>query len=157
MSSWTHVFGVIEADTFARSEAEAMYIAQTVINHLPKIRGSEHDVEFHLNKPNWTNCSSGTDEFGHWSNLYNDSYFKCFERQTCVLITMSGSLRDTEFKDTLRQTTKMLARLSKRLFVDNCLVSVKGNEDNFVFDNPQWVCEQDRSDWTDKLLWQNDE
>ena len=37
MSSWTYVTGVIEVDTFGRSDAEAMYMAQTVVNHLPRI------------------------------------------------------------------------------------------------------------------------
>ena len=52
MSCWTYVTGVIEVDTCARSDAEAMYLAQTVVNHLPRITGSERSVEFHLSQPN---------------------------------------------------------------------------------------------------------
>lgn len=37
MSRWTYVTGVIEVDTCARSDAEAMYLAQTVVSHLPGI------------------------------------------------------------------------------------------------------------------------
>lgn len=48
MSRWTYVTGVIEVDTCARSDAEAMYLAQTVVSHLPGITGSERDVEFHF-------------------------------------------------------------------------------------------------------------
>ena len=33
MSRWTYVTGVVEVDTCARSDAEAMYLAQTVVNH----------------------------------------------------------------------------------------------------------------------------
>lgn len=47
MSYWTYVTGVIEVDTCARSDAEAMYLAQTVVNHLPRITGSERNAEFH--------------------------------------------------------------------------------------------------------------
>lgn len=36
MSCWTYVTGVIEVDTCARSDAEAMYLAQTVVNHLAR-------------------------------------------------------------------------------------------------------------------------
>ena len=39
MSVWFNVNGVITVDTFARSDAEAMYLVQTVVNHLPKIHG----------------------------------------------------------------------------------------------------------------------
>ena len=44
MSCWTYVTGVIEVDTCARSDAEAMYLAQTVVNHLPRITGSERKI-----------------------------------------------------------------------------------------------------------------
>ncbi len=44
MSRWTYVTGVIEVDTCARSDAEAMYLAQTVVSHLPCITGSERDM-----------------------------------------------------------------------------------------------------------------
>lgn len=46
MSMWTYVNGTIELDTFGRSDAESMYLAQTVINHLPRITGSEGDVNY---------------------------------------------------------------------------------------------------------------
>lgn len=40
MSVWSYVSDVIEVDTFADSDAEAMFLAQTVIDYLPKIDGS---------------------------------------------------------------------------------------------------------------------
>ena len=45
MSCWTYVTGVIEVDTCARSDAEAMYLAQTVVNHLPRITVSMHPAK----------------------------------------------------------------------------------------------------------------
>ena len=78
MSCWTYVTGVIEVDTCARSDAEAMYLAQTVVNHLPRITGSERSVEFHLSQPNGYCSSSNVDEFDQPSNLYDDRHFRMF-------------------------------------------------------------------------------
>ena len=57
MSCWTYVTGVIEVDTCARSDAEAMYLAQTVVNHLPRITGSErsHVSRSNCRQPSATN------------------------------------------------------------------------------------------------------
>ena len=115
ISWWTYVAGVIEVDTFARSDAEAIYLAQTVVNHLPRITGSERDVEFHLTKPSGYCSSSNVDEFNQESDLYNDEFCRMFVTQERILITIYGNLRDRMFKRTLRETTKMLARLSSRL------------------------------------------
>lgn len=41
MSSWTYVQGLIELDVPGRTQAEKNYILQTVIDHLPKVTGSE--------------------------------------------------------------------------------------------------------------------
>lgn len=114
MSLWTYVSGVIEVDTCARSDAEAMYLAQTVVNHLPRITGSERDVEYYLSRPSGYCVSSNVDEFDQPSNLYHDR-FSMFTTQDRILITIHGNLRDRMFKQTLREATKMLARLSSRL------------------------------------------
>lgn len=144
--------GVIEVDTFAQSDAEAMYLAQTVVNHLPRITGSERDVEFHLAKPTGYCSSSNVDEFGQQSNLYNDDSRHLFVTQERILITIYGNLRDRMFKRTLRETTKMLARLSSRLWIRNCFVRVKSDMgDTFIFDNPSWIHDRDLTDWTQKL------
>jgi len=97
MSFWTYVNGVIEVDTFGRSDAEAMYLAQTVINHLPRITGSERNVEFHLSRPNGYDSSSSVDEFDQCSNLYDDPYYRMFSTQSRILIAIHGALRDRMF------------------------------------------------------------
>ena len=68
MSWWTYVRGIVEVDTFADSDPEAMFMAQTVVNHLPRITGSERDVGVYCVRPNGTNLSSNCDEFDVPSN-----------------------------------------------------------------------------------------
>lgn len=153
MSYWTYVMGVIEVDTCARSDAEAMYLAQTVVNHLPRITGSERNAEFHLSRPSGYCSSSNVDEFDKPSNLYDDRHFRMFTTQEKILITVHGSLRDRTFKATLRETTKMLARLSSRLWVTNCFVRVKsGAGETFIFDDPEWIRNRGLTNWTQKIL-----
>lgn len=154
MSHWTKVHGVIEVDTFSRSSAEAMYLAQTVVNHLPRVTGSEGDVEYYLNLVHGSNTSSNCDEFDQRSNLCNGAHFRVFEYQSCVLITIDGYLRDREFDQTLRETVKALARLSSRLWVKRCVVSVSDWVRRFVFDDPHWVIAREQTSWARDLLWE---
>lgn len=154
MSQWTYVNGVIKVDTFSRSSAETLYLVQTVVNHLPAISGSEGDVQYYITIENGYNTSSNVDEFNNFSNLGNGwTGRRLFEYQSCALITMSGALRDRTFEETLRETTKALARLSSRLFVDECIVLVRSYWNSFVFDNPKWMKDMDVSDWCRDLLW----
>jgi len=158
MSCWTYVTGVIEVDTCGRSDAEAMYLAQTVVNHLPRISGSERNVEYYLSRPSGYCVSSNVDEFDQPSNLYDDRHFRMFTTQDRILITIHGNLRDRMFKQTLCETTKMLARLSSRLWVLNCLVRVKSDMGKtFIFDNPEWVRHREITDWAPRLLWKFNE
>lgn len=154
MSVWSYVKGVIEVDTFARSDAEAMFLAQTVVNHLPKIYGSEESAKYYLNRPVDYGGSSSEDEFGVESNLMQgENCWGTFEVQSRILITLEGQLRDVEFEEALRNTTKMLARLSSRLWVKSCLVSVESRGRRFVFVDPEWVADRDLSGWTDRIRW----
>lgn len=158
MSCWTYVTGVIDVDTFARSDAEAMYLAQTVANHLPRITGSEGDAKFYFSRPEGYCTSSNVDEFDKPSNLYDDRYFRMFTTQDRILITIQGNLRDRLFKQTLMETTKMLARLSSRLYVNDCLVRVQSDMgETFIFDSPKWIRHRETTDWCRNLLWKFDE
>lgn len=158
MSCWTYVEGVIDVDTLGRSDAEAMYIAQTVVNHLPRITGSEGSAKFYFSRPDGYCASSNVDDFGKHSNLYNDKYFRIFTFQERVLITVQGNLRDRLFKQTLKETTKMLARLSSRLYVCDCLIRVQSDMgEKFIFDNPKWVLHREVTDWARNSLWKFDE
>lgn len=152
MSHWTYVRGVIEVDTYARSDAEAMYFVQTVISHLPKITGSERDVMYHVNRCHGHNMCSSHDEFMQPSNL-GDGELGGFYTQTRFLITIEGNLRDRLPAETIRETTKMLSRLASRLDISSCVVSVSDTERRFVFDSPGWLLYAADSDWTRDLVW----
>lgn len=85
-------------------------------------------------------------------------FFRAFNTQERVLITVKGNLRDRLFKQTLKETTKMLARLSSRLWVLNCLVRVRSDMDEtFIFNNPKWVYKREITDWARNLLWKFDD
>ena len=47
MSNWTYVQGLIELDVPGRTQAEKNYILQTVIDHLPKVTGSEKSMNIY--------------------------------------------------------------------------------------------------------------
>lgn len=159
MSYWTHVRGIIELETFGRTSAESIFRAQTVIDHLPRITGSEGPVDYYLNLVKGYNVSGNCDEFMNHSNLYNpDSYFRTIEHQTKMLLTINGDLRDRYIEDTIKETTKMLTRLSTRLWCQSCLISINGydkndNDKEFIFDHPDWIIRQEQNDWVNSLLW----
>ena len=71
MSYWTHVSGMIRVETRSRSTPETMYRVQTVLNHLPKISGSEGPVLFYPVLPAGNNVVSSDDEFERRTNLAN--------------------------------------------------------------------------------------
>lgn len=50
MSHWTYIHGAIEVHVPGRTQAECTYVLQTVLNHLPKVYGSEGDMEIYVNK-----------------------------------------------------------------------------------------------------------
>jgi len=153
MSIWSRVTGVIVAETISRSTAEAMYIAQTVVNHLPKIYGSEGCAKFYINALKGLNTSSNVDEFNKRSNLMQrENQWGLFEWQTKILITVEGSLRDASFQNTLRETTRMLSRLSSRLWVKSCLISVSSDKKQFIFHDPDWIIKQELTDWVDHFI-----
>ena len=154
---WTYVTGIIKADTYSATDAETMYIAQTVVNHLPKITGSEGNVNIHVYMEDGHNSSSNADEFHNFSNL-GEGYFKNFEHQDRVVITLSGYLRDRTFEQTLKETNKFICRLAKRLSIYDCLVKVDGYDKSYIFDNTDdWLTnlypEWNEEEWSDYLRW----
>lgn len=152
MSIWSYVYGLIEVDTMARSSEEAMYLAKTVVNHLPKIRGSEKCAKYHFALADGYNQCSNVDEFGEVSNLAIwGNWVGLFESQTEVFITIEGELRDTEFNSALRDVVRMLNRLAKRLYIRECLVRVSSYKNEVIINNPKWIMEMDQGGWVNRL------
>lgn len=160
MSWWTHVTGIIKASVPARTNTETMYVAQTVLDHLPEITGSEGGVNTHVYLEDGYNVSQNRDEFFNRSNLGKSDGFgdyKSFNTQTKVLITLSGNLRNRMFSETYRETLKFMCRLSKRLVIDDCLIRIGGEDRGCILTNKNncfgKMYSYDGENWTDYLRW----
>lgn len=116
MSMWTYVQGLIEVGAPGRTQAEKDYILQTVIDHLPKVTGSEYGMNIYTIRANGHNSWSNRDELDHlaWG----------FKTQSRYFLVLDGRLRDRRYEETFKELNKFLNRLAKRLPVDSMHVQV---------------------------------
>ena len=129
MSAWTYVKGVLTVSPYGRTQAEIRYVLDTVLAHLPKISGSEHDVNIYVIQPEGHNHSSSHDEF---EQPHPDNGW--FEKQDDYLVVLDGNLRDRYFEETLQEFMKWLMRLASRCWVQECFVKVSGHrESNYEY------------------------
>ena len=133
MSKWTHINGVIIVEPMGRCQAEARYVLDMVLTHLPKVPGSEGDMEVYVNQKRGFNSSCTNDEFGQRSNLGNEESHRMFDMQTQYILTINADLRDTVFAETYKNFQKWLCRLSKRLLVEKLLVTLSGDDKSIIF------------------------
>ena len=119
MSLWTHVFGMIEVNSYENSPSRSRCAVEVVLEHQPKVTGSEGNMNVSLlatpGSYDWSSCN----EFGEW----RDGGIKIPNQ---YIIILSGDLRDRTFEQTKRELTKWLVRLSKRLWVRKILVRLDG-------------------------------
>ena len=168
MSSWTYVNGTITVSPMGRTQAEKTYILQTVLDHLPRVTGSERDMDIYVIQKNGYNSSSSCDEFGCCTNNLVDSYGDksrngWLRTQDNYIIVINGSLRDRVFEETLKEFNKWLCRLSKRLMVDSILVKINEydkeiiiNNDNpyyNMFEDVSWATNGKSENWCEYLMW----
>lgn len=147
MSRWTYVYGMIAVDTFSRSDAETLYITHTVVNHLPIVDGSEGGLHYYINLYDGLKDFANFDEFGRHTNIKD-----VCEWQTKAVITITGSLRDMGIHETTKQVVRMLSRLSSRLWVRCCILSITGDRgEDITIKNPEWLMDRDVGDWTEKI------
>lgn len=62
MSWWSYIHGTIEVFPMGRTQAEKRYILDTVLDHLPRVTGSEGDMDVYVIQKNGYNSSSSCDE-----------------------------------------------------------------------------------------------
>ena len=114
MSYWTHILGVVQVSPIGRTQHEKTYILNTVLDHLPRVTGSEGDMHIIVNVSESETTSCTHDEFGmrtdnlidwygdksreHGWLRYTDTYY----------LTIYGDLRDRMFSDTFREFQKWL-------------------------------------------------
>jgi hypothetical protein len=132
MSWWTYIRGSIIVAPLGRTQPEKTYILDTVLEHLPRVTGSEGDMEIYVNQVRGHNSSSSHDEFGMRTNNLIDYYGQksrrgWHETQSEYIITVNASLRDRHFEETKREFIKWLTRLAKRVIVRSVLVTVEGD------------------------------
>lgn len=167
MSSWTYINGVITVFPLGRTQAEKRYILDTVLDHLPKVTGSERDMNTYLIQKSGYNSSCSHDEFGQYSNLGNEyrwnSGHPSFGTQDEYMIVVDASLRDREFEETLKEFNNWLCRLAKRVEIEDILVKVKGYEKEHIFkerepyekmfENPSWCNKTGEPTWCEFMLY----
>lgn len=172
MSWWSYIHGTIEVSPMGRTQAEKRYILDTVLDHLPRVTGSEGDMDVYVIQKNGYNSSSSCDEFGQVTNNLVDYYgYKSRERgwlrmQDNYILVVDGSLRDREFEETFRAFQKWLIRLAKRVSIESVLVKIsdydrekliqdKNKYYSNLFETPSWSGESDGEPaWYEYLLWQ---
>ena len=131
MSYWTYVNGTITVHPMGRTQPEKRYILDTVLNHLPRVTGSEGDMNVYVIQKAGHNSSSSCDEFGEITNNLLDYYgYKSrngwLQTQDEYILVVNGALRDREFNETFREFMKWTVRLGKRVGIEDILVEIKG-------------------------------
>lgn len=120
MSAWTYITGVITVFPMGRTQPEKRYILDTILEHMPRVTGSEQDMHVHVIQKHGYNCLSSHNEFGEripWNeNKTQDKYF----------VVIEASLRDRYFEETLKELNKWLNRLAKRAGIEELLVKLTG-------------------------------
>lgn len=178
MSCWTYINGTINVAPMGRTQAEKRYILETVLEHLPIVTGSEDDMHVHIIQRSGTNESCSCDEFGETTNNLIDRYGQksrdgWLRTQREYILVVEASLRDREFDQTIREFTKWLCRLAKRVDVNDVLVEVSGYGKSTIirnpvlskktwetvfgqmFENPTW-CQRGENrepNWCEYLMW----
>ena len=169
MSFWTYVRGYIKVYCVGRTQPEIEYILKSVLDHMPRITGSEGDVVVHIVKEDGESSSSSYDEYydctNNLVNSYGDKSYKngWLETQSNFYLFLEGSLRDRQFEQTYRETMKFLCRLAKRIDVRDILIKVQGYQQSVIIDdakpfdemyeNPSWCNDTHEPAWWEHLMW----
>lgn len=163
MSAWTYITGVITVDPMGRTQPEKRYILDTILEHLPRVTGSEGDMNVHVIKKAGYDGSSSHNEFEERIPRTRN------KTQSKYLVIIEASLRDRYFEETLRELNKWLNRLAKRAGIEELLVKLTGWGSDWewkelVISNPkpyremaEWPSWSDKSNgepmWCEYLMW----
>ena len=150
MSMWTYIRGLIELDVPGRTQAEKDYILQTVIDHLPKVTGSERNMEIHTVRAYGHDMWSNRDEF---DNLSLD-----FKTQSRYFLVLDGNFRDRYYEDTFKELNKFLNRLAKRIYIESMYINLLGIfPQSYMFTNKNDCYSRmfdNENPWYDYLMWE---
>lgn len=141
MSFWTYIQGTITVRPMGRTQPEKRYILETVLNHLPRVTGSEGDMDVYIIQKNGYNSSCSRDEFGEATNNLIDRHGNKSRKtgwlrtQDDYILVVSAALRDKKFEETYREFMKWFVRLCKRVGCEDVLVEIKGYDRSTVIKN----------------------
>lgn len=165
MSYWTEVNGTITVAPMGRTQAEKRYILETVLDHLPRVTGSEGDMDVYIIQKKGFDCGSSHTEFGEWGGYKNWKTLST-EMQSEYILVVNGSLRDRQFTQTFREFIKWIVRLGKRIGIEDVLVEIKDDvkstiikNSNFddLFEEPSWYNrkngEHKEPNWCEYLMY----
>lgn len=169
MSHWAYVRGTIIVSPMGRTQPEKRYILDTVLDHLPRVTGSEGDMDVYVIQKKGHDSSSSCDEFGMCTNNLESIYGGKSNRgwlnvQSQYILVVDGSLRDRTFNDTKKEFLKWLCRLAKRVTVEEILVTVESFDGKMLiredmgafwkmFEDPSWVSDGHEPTWCEYLMW----
>lgn len=165
MSIWSYIHGTITVCPLGKTQPEKRYILDTVLAHLPKVTGSERDMNVYVIQKEGYDTSCSHDEFGQYSNLGNSGWpgdHPSFETQSEYIIVVDASLRDREFLTAFREFQNWLCRLSKRVRVEDVLVEIssynkhtiiRSNSYTEMFEEPSWCNEDGAPTWSEYMMY----
>lgn len=173
MSYWTYVKGIVEIDVPGRTQPEIEYIIQTIVAHLPKVTGSEHNMDVYIQRTTGHNTSSSCDEFGYDIPDDNDHPGGWMRMQSRYIIIVDGCLRDRCIPQTFKEFMRWLTRLAKRVWVDKTLVQISGYTAEYwqdktshkkdiiisrddlhgLHEDPSWATNGESVAWWEYLMW----
>jgi len=171
MSWWTHINGNILVRVPGRSQAEIDYILQSVLDHMPRVTGSEGDMEVYINRHKGHSSSCSHDEYQmRTNNLMNWRGYKdkdgWLETQDIYTLVVHGDLRDRLLKETIKEFMNWLCRLSKRILVESVLVNIEAYDESFLInesgcdtpywkmnESPSWANDTEEPAWWEHLMW----
>ena len=149
MSWWTYVSGVIRVGTPARTTEQAEYIVKSVLNHQPRMTGSEGDMRIKVVPSLYIRSSQDWDEFG---NTMEQLRYEHLEIQESYLIILEGNLRDKTVQETYREFIRWLCRLSKRLGVDDICVKISDHVyEEKLITNAHSFSEMYETQWVERI------
>ncbi len=146
MSSWTYVHGQVTVSPIGMGQHAKRFVLEEVLDHLPKVPGSEGPMVWHVIQKAGHNHSSNCDEFGMRTNLSERGWW---EQQSEYIVVLEAYLRDTYFDDTLKAFCKWLNRLSKRVYLEDILVKVTGRNPDYTWHEKLFT---DPSPWQDNYM-----
>lgn len=165
MSYWTYIHGVITVYPFGVTQAQKRYVLETVLEHLPRVTGSEGNMKVHIVECAGHTSSSTHNEFGECLHYRRDADCDGWMRtQSYYMLAVEAQLRDRVFSETLCEFNKWINRLAKRVGVEDILVNIRGQDKTIIISDPkpysqmeEWPswCEESGGEpmWAEYLLW----